>query len=122
MARAGDGTPRSNQRRRNHIFVKRLSDAELANLTQAAHLAGFQTYKKFLSHLITEQAQAGAVQRRSWIEILSILNVIVSKLAHIETELKVQSQDAKAVLEGLPDITRDLTQASEMIYRQIPRE
>jgi hypothetical protein len=122
MARAGDVKPRSNQRQRNYMYSKRLSKEELDILTQAGRAAGFQTYKKFLSHLITEQAQTGAVTMRPLIEILSILNVIVSKLGQIDARLQDQSQDVQAAFKDVPIIMRELAQASEMIYRQIPRE
>ena len=122
MARAGDGKPRSNQRQRNYMYSKRLSKEELDILTQAARAAGFQTYQKFLSHLITAHMQAGAMPKRSLIEILGSINVIASKLEQIDARRQDHAQDLQAAFKDLPSILRDLARASETISRHISRE
>lgn len=83
MARAGDGTPRSNKRRRQKTLQKRVSDEELARFIERAQDAGYDHHRDYLSALILGESEVVRRDRQDLLRIRGELNKHSSNLNQI---------------------------------------
>ncbi|MCL3883894.1 hypothetical protein [Marivita sp. GX14005] len=73
MARAGDGAPRSNRRRRNNLLQKRVNDEELDRFIARAREAGFHDHRDYHGALISGEAGFDRRERHDLLRILGEL-------------------------------------------------
>lgn len=83
MARAGDGTQRSNRRRRQNTLQKRVDDEELDRFIARAHAAGFQDHRDFHAALISGEVEFDRRERHDLLRILGELGKQGSNLNQI---------------------------------------
>lgn len=85
MARAGDGKPRSEKRKREHLVQKRVNDEELSRFIERAHVAGFEHHNDFLSAFILGDVEIERRERRELTKILGELGKQGSNLNQLLT-------------------------------------
>ena len=69
MARAGDGTRRSNRRRRHNLLQKRVDDEELVRFIARARQAGYEDHRDFHAALISGDAGFDRRERHDLLRI-----------------------------------------------------
>jgi hypothetical protein len=73
MARASDGKPRSNRRKRQNLLQKRVDDGELADFIKRARKAGYEDHRDFLGALISGEAGFDRRERHDFLRIFGEL-------------------------------------------------